>query len=153
MKKIVITFFVVSIFLIFVGFGNMRGVCYIKLRPLNDDELIRAAVGYLLQNIKPGGRRFAMQGEKIVEVPPLAPVFVYQGVDDFIKRNPYCCSVASINTELGHVPAVSTRILGDFSGYVRIEYIDPNDPDIARREKKKTSYLAVTNCGDVWSGI
>ena len=136
-----------------VAWGNMQGVCYGKLRPLRDEERIRFAVNHLLQNIRPGGRAFAMQGDRVVETQPPDPDFVYQGVDDFLRRNPACCSVVPVMGDLGHAPSAWSRLVGNFSGYVRIQYRDPSDPDVAQRNVIRTSYLAVTNCGDVWDGI
>ena len=139
--------------LLLVGWGNMRGVCYARLRPLDDEERIRAAVSHLLKNIRPGGRVFAMQGDRAIEVSSPVSDSVYLGIDDFLARNPGCCSVMPVMGELGHAPGGCARLFGNFSGYVRIEYLDPGNPDVTQRNAKRTSHLAVTNCGEVWDGI
>lgn len=153
MKKLAVAAVAFFLLLLLAGLGNTQGVCFVKMRSLSNEERINAAVDHLLQNIKPGGRVFAMREEGLVEVSPTDPDSIYQGVNDFLRRNPNCCSVTSVNAELGHSPGFSARLAGNFSSYVRVEYLDPGDLDVALRGKKKISYLAVTNCGDVWNGI
>lgn len=153
MNRAIIAILGISLTSAIVLYGNFKGMCYSQLRPLSNDELIRIAAEHVVHALQPGGRAFKMQGENLVEIQSVEPDFHYKDADDFLRRNPGCCSVVPAMIEYGHTPSLATRLRGRFAGYVRINYIDPTDRNVAERKKIKTSYLALTNCGVIWDGI
>lgn len=75
---------------------------------------------------------------------------VYSSLDDFVARNPDCCSLTS-TARKGMTPTLFHRLLGHFASFVKIEYKleegMPGAPD------KNVVWIAVTNCGFPWNGI
>jgi hypothetical protein len=74
----------------------------------------------------------------------------YDSFEDFISRNPNCCSLSRTGRE-GGAPTLLHRFSGYFATFVRVEY--RVEEDAAGAPKTTVSYIAITNCGFPWNGI
>jgi hypothetical protein len=82
--------------------------------------------------------------------PQVQKPVAYASLDDFVARNPDCCSLTS-TARKGMTPTLLHRLLGHFASFVKIEYkLEEGVPDAP---DKNVVWIAVTNCGHPWNGI
>jgi hypothetical protein len=121
---------------------NYSGFCLSESRYLTERELIEI-----------GARdefRFYPPHSYAGFVAEVKRPIAYSSFEDFISRNPNCCSLTRTGRKES-APTLAHRILGHFATFVRIEYrVEENAPDVP---ETTVSYVAITNCGIPWNGI
>lgn len=121
------------------------GFCLPKGRFLTDQEIIDIGARDYFQRYPPPN--YAPKDGSYVEV--VRPI-AYESFEDFMSRNPNCCSVTLTGRD-GGVPSLSDRLFGRFAGFARIEYqLEDRVPEALG---KNLVWVAVTNCGRPWNGV
>lgn len=119
---------------------NYAGYCSEKGRILSEDEMIRMAVQDTINWMKVSSR-----GKK--------KHLLYKDVDDFLARNPDCCSfgVYARGTE-GYepFPTLFDQITGSFRGYSTLNYTEQKLFQDSEQIKKTVHVsLPMNNCGKI----
>ena len=140
-----------------------RGFCVAEQRWLGEEELFDIAMRNVFDNYPP--QRFRIPGvyAKKIERP-----IQYRDYNDFIRRNPDCCSMSKTGWK-GITVGFSHRLTGYSAGFVRVEFAADADElpaeDKARIlsrfsssfehkiNEKNLSYVPIENCGEVWRGF
>ncbi|WP_162917686.1 hypothetical protein [Dongia deserti] len=141
-SRVLVPVIAVSVaFLVITAALNYSGFCISQGRFLSEGELIDIGARRYLKRFLPlNYDQFA---------PTERPV-AFASVEEFLLRNPDCCSVTQKGRDDG-VPALFHRIMGRFAGFVRIEYkLEETPPEGPARE---VVWVAVANCGRPWNGI
>lgn len=121
---------------------NYSGLCISEGRYLTEQELIDIGIREEFRSYPP--RTYPGL------LPKVTKPIQYASFDDFIARNPNCCSLTRTARE-DFSPAFFHRILGHFAGFVRMEYrVEEDVPDVP---EMYVSHIAITNCGIPWNGI
>lgn len=144
-----ITFFLIFILtLVAIGLmsANYAGICITNKTYLSDKDVISLAVSDIFQS-----HIASIEYEKSKKGD--TTLVEYKNIEDFIARNPSCCSLTRSAKDGFEVALENRLLLGTFRSFVRIEFLQRMDPNDPAHPKRKIGYLAVKNCGDVWSGI
>jgi hypothetical protein len=135
---------------------NYLGYCSSTGRRLTDDEKIRIAVRTVIRENSPGGELFIQVSGRAVRTGRRFndDSLPYVDVDDFLAINRNCCRVVDVWPEIGASPGWYARLTGEFSGFVRLDFLSRKKEDDGQvSEEKRRGYVALTNCGRTWSGI
>ena len=120
---------------------SYSGFCLPEGRFLTDQEIVDIGARSYFQRYPPPN-----YGTFVKVVRPIA----YTSFEDFMSRNPDCCSVTQTGRDGGE-SSLFHRLMGRFAGFVRIEYKLEND--VPGAPDKNLVWVAVTNCGIPWNGI
>lgn len=120
---------------------NLSGFCLSQGRFLTEPEIIEIGAREHFRRYPP-----ASYGTFASVVRPIA----YRSFNDFMSRNPECCSVTPTARDGGE-PSLFHRLMGRFAGFVRIEY--SLEDDVPEAPETNVVWVAVTNCGVPWNGI
>lgn len=127
---------------------NYNRVCIARAERMGDEQMIRIAVEKLLQGMRPADATYVERNGQLVRIESPHTVVAYADVDAFLRANPDCCRIQTELEALGRRAALEDRITGRLAGYVILHYREhPDHADL------KHAYVAVTNCGEAWSGI
>ena len=121
---------------------NYSGFCFAQGRYLTEQELIEI-----------GARdefRFYPPSHYPGFVAEVAKPIPYNSFEEFVSRNPNCCSLTRTGRK-GGAPTLIHRLLGHFATFVRVEY--SVEEDVTDTPMTTVSYIAITNCGHPWNGI
>ena len=134
-----------------IGFflPSYNGFCFSQRRFLSHEEYFRAAVEQIVGR---GTEQLISSSPAGVEFRSVT-VHPFGSVDDFLKKNPNCCSVVPHNTgDNGPYTSFVERLFGQAARVVSIAYL-VNYVDAIRQPKteRKTEQFAVTNCGRAWN--
>jgi hypothetical protein len=119
------------------------GFCYSKGRFLSEREKIDAAIRDALYSYPPP--LTSLRGAPKDSIP-------YASVEEFRRINPDCCRLS--NSARG-APDVSflSRVQGTNSTYVLVDYlVRYRDEHGNVVSEHSSTFAAITNCGDAWSG-
>lgn len=76
---------------------NLAGYCYSQKRFYSDEELLRKTIKHSLRNYDLTIERWKEEGDRNINslkaLPRGAELISYSSVDDFIQKNPNCCSI------------------------------------------------------------
>jgi hypothetical protein len=120
---------------------NLSGFCLSQGRFLTEREIIEIGASDYLRRYLP------LNYEKFE--PTDRPV-AFTSIDDFMSKNPDCCSVTPTGRDDGE-PPLFHRLSGRFAGFARIEY--KLDEAVPGEPERRVVWVAVTNCGLPWNGI
>jgi hypothetical protein len=120
---------------------NYSGLCLSQARHLTKQEIIEIGVRHYLRRYLP---------INYAQWDPTHRPIAFSSVEDFLSRDPNCCTVTSTGRD-GGVPSLFHRLMGDFAGFVRIEYELDQAP--SGGSNKEVVWVAVTNCGVPWNGV
>lgn len=135
---------------------NYSGYCSSTGLRLSDEEKIELAIKQVIRKTSPGGELFIEVSGRAVSTGHRYnyDALPYKNVDEFMSVNKNCCRVVEDWPEIGASPGLYARITGEFSGFVRIDFLRQKvkgDGSVMR--EKNRNYVALTNCGRVWSGL
>lgn len=168
-KKSLVSLFFIALVLSWpvFHFGRIyNGYCSAEERWLTEDELFAVAMRNVFHNYPP--QRFRIPG---VYSKKITKPIQYADFEDFVNRNPDCCSLSATGWK-GMTVGFFRRIRGYSGGFVRVEYaadadgITPKDrkwifsnsstmtkEKFASYNHKNLSFVPMTNCGKVWRGF
>lgn len=128
------------------------GYCHAAEKYLTDDEKIRVALVDLLKKHPPVVMRSSVEANVFNMSPPDNPI-LYRNVDDFLSRNPDCCSVRyhtfpAPEMQPDVMPPLSDILTGTATRVVIVTYLVRfKDERNVEQSVKTTTYLHINNCG------
>lgn len=143
---------------LYKGFMNHRGYCFKQGRFLSEKEKIDAVVRYLIAHYPPV---LVRRETKIVDgIKKPVTVFEkpnnaipYKDIEEFYRVNKQCCKFKQTGKK-GYPRGFWARVSGATSGFVHVHYrVRYKAKDGSIESKEHTLTPAVSNCGDVWSGV
>lgn len=169
-EKIIVSCVAIVIFGLIILEGFIyNGFCVAERRWLGEEELFDIAKRRVFKYYPP--QRFRIPG---VISKNIKNHIQYEDFDDFVRRNPDCCSLSETGWK-GMTVGVFHRLTGHSAGFVRVEYAADadgftpedrarivskytkytgiNDEKLDRLNQKNLSFVPITNCGDVWAGF
>lgn len=145
-----------------------NGFCVAERRWLGEQEMLDIAKLSMFEHYPPQSFRipgvFSKKIERHVQ---------YKDFDDFVNRNPNCCSLSQTGWKGLSVDFIY-RLRGYSAGFVRVEYAADadgltqedkiwiassyskytgiNDPKISKLSQNNLSFVPLDNCGNEWQG-
>lgn len=110
------------------------GFCFKQFRYISDDEKIRIAISYVLEENR----------KNIIEYKDRSVIFPFNSVDEFIASKPTIMGTA-YSLDQGGTDCLN-RLFGYLSSYVVLEFIGV----YKNRPEKVLTSVAITNCGEAW---
>jgi hypothetical protein len=133
---------------------SYKGFCWEENRFLSQYEKKIYAVRYILEHYPPvlAFHGNVGNGERAFYKRPDEPIR-YRSIEEFFRINPNCCSVVEKGYK-GFEPSVASKLTGSISSFVKVDFnVRYLDDKGKVSSKQHTMYLAISNCGHVWSGI
>ncbi|MGN5220455.1 hypothetical protein [Aeromonas veronii] len=134
---------------------NYYGFCFKECRKLSEKEQISIAIDYLLKIYPPVIDVYKESNGKAVVAErniPSNPIY-YGNAAEFAYLNKDCCRVTR-TARKGYAVRLEHRLLGSASTFVEVRYeVKYVDKSNIVRSVKKVNYVAISNCGNPWSGI
>jgi hypothetical protein len=133
---------------------SYNGFCWEDGGFLSQEEKKIYAMGYILEHYPPvlGFHGNVGNGERSFYKRPDKPIR-YRSIEEFFRINPNCCSVVEKGYK-GFEPSVASKLTGSISSFVKVDFkVRYLDDKGKISSKQHTMYLAISNCGHVWSGI
>lgn len=119
-----------------------NGFCLREGRWLSEEELIMNAMQYAYKHYPPSRITIPNHGRKRITKP-----IVYNDFEDFVERNPDCCSLSDVGRK-GLTVSTLSRLSGSYARFVRVEFrVD------SETHHKNKGFIAVKNCGGGWIGF
>ena len=149
MGKILITFVALIVALLaIVPAANYAGICINEGGFISEESRKESAIRYAMSQM---GSYVVIKNGRRNEIEVPEDFDKYSSVIDFIKFNPECCHVRGRGID-GYTPGLYQRLIGRYRSTVTVDYqIRYKFHDVWRLEKQSRD-IAVTNCGDAWSG-
>lgn len=149
---IIFVFTVVGVIAVFYFHVNRvsSGYCSKENRYPSDEERVRSAIEYVLRTFPPDNfLPVLVNGNVVIRPVPLKAGSSYRDVEDFMIRNPECCTITDSDPSVGRPQGLWLRWSGAFYDYVRVHYIVSYIEQGHAVIVPYTEYVPLDVCADV----
>jgi hypothetical protein len=139
----------VTLFTAYSSVLNARGYCFERKKYLSSDEMMGVAIQDLLQRYPPSIELRKHHPDAVIfgYLPPDRPIR-YDGIRDFLLKNPGCCKLVKELTIDDRHPNNIEQWTGVIFGYAVISYqVNYIDEEGLLKSASHIENIPISNCG------